>query len=191
MNMQHLRRWTTGLVLTAGITLGLSPSAAEAQYAMPQAPDVTYECLASDQGVPTTYARFYENGVQQNVPVIRWKSQYFAQAGWTPTRRCREVTNRFQAYEEDKKLRFLTNSTLTSRTGTAYPVICVAESRDSRCDGLLITLQLNDNPQSVLRDLMATGAGQSGPVTRGQLFVDMNQYLLDATPEAVFPLTEE
>ncbi|MEB3164836.1 MAG: COP23 domain-containing protein [Prochlorothrix sp.] len=114
--------------------------------------DVTYECLLSPEGIPTTYARL--DGGTQNIPLIRWQSNYFSRSGWSERTRCIEVSQRFQAFNEANQLRYLIPTYVQSNSGVWYPVICTTPDPDStRCGGLLITLPLGENPNIVLEEL--------------------------------------
>lgn len=201
MTLKYLQ-WTAGLVLAAGAAFGLAPEPAQAQssfsfqaessFSFDDKPNVTYECLSDSQGVPTTYARLDNGNGLENVPVIRWKDRFFG--SWTPTKRCIEVSQRLQAFHQADQLRFLVSSHARSTTGTWYPVICTLPSADfNDCGGLLITLRPNEDADVVLRDLLATGSGQTGALTRSssQVRVDLNAHVRNTPPERAFPLRPE
>lgn len=74
-------------------------------------------------------------------------------------------------------------------------VLCVAQNRGGACrnDGLLLTLEPQDNPQSVLRDLFNVASRASNsPTSRGsasKVYINMDNYLQRAPNIA--PATEE
>lgn len=185
MNFKGFRNWTAGLCVTGSMVLGLNPTAAQGQTPLFQeGPEVSYECMMGPGNVPTTYARM--NGGTQNVPVIRWQSNYFRRSGYTPRNRCIEVSNRFQAFKRADQLRYLISSYAPSTTGTWYPVICTTNDRDSnRCNGLLITLELGENPNFVLEE-MQQSAKQGTPITRsadGSLSIDLDVFIQSVPSE--------
>jgi hypothetical protein len=117
------------------------------------------------------------------IKLILWESSYFSQSSWTPQKRCDEVTRRFQKFSDDGTLKYIT----TGKIGQ-YNVICVSGQKpspgsniDCSSEGLLITLEPTDNPDTVMKELFqeATKVG-SMPVRRSQRILDMEQYLSKA-----------
>lgn len=144
-------------------------------------PKNTYTCV-NYQGKPTTVVDTPRGKIQ----LIVWESDYFRDSGWTPQKRCQEVTKRFQEFSDKGILKFVTTGKINK-----YPVICVGKQTPGggyQCqpDGLLITLQMNDNPDKVLRDLFTNAAKVGGiPVTRGDTVVSITQFIENA------PIIEE
>jgi hypothetical protein len=141
---------------------------------------VEYRCVERN-GNPSTIA--YTN--RGAIELIVWKNDYFAASGYTSKRRCQEVTSRFQQHHEAKNLRFISTGKLNN-----YNVICVAEkSGTCKIDGLLITLQHEDDPEQVLRDLFNLAARRSGGgITRtgsrsGSLkqIIDLDKFLAESS----------
>jgi hypothetical protein len=134
-------------------------------------------------GVPTTVART----TQGDIPVIRWVSGYFNDSGYTPQKRCEEVSERFQEYHSQDKMKFLTTG---RRNG--LNIVCVAETNGGPCyeggstQGLLFTLKPTSSPGKALRDLMAIRTRDRGPMneTESRVYIDMSQYLQQATSES-------
>ena len=113
------------------------------------------------------------------IQLIVWKSNFFASSGWPPNKRCQAVTQRFQKFSDNGTLRYIATGTMNRQ-----PVICVAQKKPSgfkcRPDGLLITLQRNDNPNQVLRDLFDISSRiSSGGLTRGGI-LDLEEFLENA-----------
>lgn len=129
--------------------------------------DITYECMRSPQGVPTTYARM--NNGTDNVPVIRWQADFFSNSGWTPVQRCLAVSQRMEVFRRANQLRFLVSSYVQSNTGTWYPVICVSNSDNLKCDGILLTLEIGEDPESFLEQFLnnALTSSSYNTVSRG------------------------
>jgi hypothetical protein len=98
----------------------------------------------------------------KNVPVILWKSNAFATDGWTPEKRCQEVSQRFSQLHQSGRLRYLTTGRMNG-----VPVICAAISEGSGCaeGGLLYTLKPGQNAGETLRNLLAIRVKATGPLT--------------------------
>ena len=109
----------------------------------------------STQGAPSTNAVKPDGG---QVPVIRWTSNTFTSAGWSPQRRCEEVSKRFDTYFKQGRLRYITTGRMNS-----LPVICTATRHAGRCDGLLYTLKPGQNATATLLICWRSG---SWPVVR-------------------------
>lgn len=141
-----------------------------------------YSCI-NQQGKPMTVV----DTIRGRIKLIVWESDYFRASGWTPEKRCQEVTQRFQKFSDEKMLRFIANGTLQK-----YPVLCVSPESSNqpltreakincREDNLLITLEPRDNPIEVMKklfeDAVKTGAM---PLRRGQAVLDLEQYFATA-----------
>jgi len=136
-----------------------------------------YSCI-NYQGKPMTVVDTTRGRIQ----LIVWQSDYFRASGWTPEKRCQEVTKRFQIFSDNGSLRYIATGTMNNQ-----PVICVAEKKGSafkcRGDGLLLTLQSNDNPSKVLTELFNMSARTSaGGLSRGGI-LDLDNFL--ATAETI------
>ena len=84
----------------------------------------------------------------KQVPIIYWKSQTFSSSGWTPERRCQEVSARFQHYHSSGTLEYITTGRMNG-----LPVICVAQTDGGACAGLLYTLKPGQNATATLKKL--------------------------------------
>ena len=104
----------------------------------------TISCMNAD-GVPATVVQT-KSGKQ--VPIIYWKSQAFSGSGWTPERRCQEVSARFQSYHSSGTLEYITTGRMNG-----LPVICVAKTDGGACAGLLYTLKPGQNATATLKQL--------------------------------------
>lgn len=139
-------------------------------------PAVQYSCSVRN-GIPTTIART----PQGTVSVITWKSNHFSTSGFSPQKRCQVVSARFQKHSNQGSLRYITVGAMNNQN-----VLCVAQNRGGACrqDGLLLTLEPHDNPQSVLKDLFNVASRASNsPTGRGtgsQVYINMDNYLLSA-----------
>ncbi|MBE9221072.1 hypothetical protein IQ215_00015 [Cyanobacterium stanieri LEGE 03274] len=120
-----------------------------------------YRCVMKNDA-PTTVV----DTPRGRIDLIVWKNEL--PGGWSPVRRCQEITKRFQTFSDRGALRYVTSGRLNNQ-----PVICVAENRPGvgiscRNDGLLLTLAQNENPQRVMEQLFDISARVRGgnPITR-------------------------
>ena len=117
-------------------------SAQQVTAAEPLASSIS--CMNAN-GVPATVVST-KSGKQ--VPIIYWKSDTFSGSGWTPTRRCQEVSARFQEYHEAGTLEFITTGRMNG-----MPVLCVSKTDGGGCAGLLYTLKPGQNATATLQKL--------------------------------------
>ena len=131
--------------------------------------------------VPTTVAHT-PNG---KIPVIGWSSNYFAEDGYTPEVRCKQVSARFQLYYKDGSLKYLTTGLINKQ-----PVICTAEHINGECKNLLFTLKLGTDPSKALKDLFNVRERARGPLyesgnraivplnkTESRIYIDVDKLL--------------
>lgn len=130
----------------------------------------------TNNGAPATIARTNRG----DVPVIRWTSDRFRDAGYSPERRCIEVSARFQQYFRNQKLNYLTTGMMNNQQ-----VICVADREGGDCTGLLFTLKRGSDPSQVLNNLLAVRVRASGPLNEStsRVYIDMSEYLKQASVE--------
>jgi len=130
-----LSKFATAALLTLGAVAAFSNSSPA------QSPVNRYYCGTSD-GVPTT---MYTDG-KASSPLIRW---IFLGFGWTPQERCEEVANRFQHYQNEGTLEFVTTGQMKG-----YDVVCVARYDGGPCEGrLLFTLPPGRDPNQALQEI--------------------------------------
>jgi len=141
----------------------------------------SYKCTQL-KGKPITVVDTARGRIQ----LIVWQSDYFRASGWTPEKRCQEVTRRFQKFSDNGTLRFIANGAIDN-----YQVICVSpQSQDIGCqeENLLMTLEPNDNPIEVMKELfedaVKTGAM---PIRRSQAVLDLEKYFATAPLMSVAP----
>jgi hypothetical protein len=179
-------------VATAALALGTTLSVAHLLARPAQAQAVNFFC-GSDGVNPVTYA----STARGNVPIVRWRSNYFTGAGYTPERRCQEVSGRFQTYYNNGTLNYITTGIMNGQ-----PVVCTSGTTGGGCAGLLFTLRPNDNASQVVQQLFDIRSGAAGPINQSgdRPYIDV-QELLDtravegeapaATTPAVDPLPSE
>lgn len=132
---------------TATITSFLSATPAKAG-------SLNFFC-GTAQGAPTTIVKHPRHG---NLSIIRWTSNFGSNVGYTPQRRCNEVTNRFQKYHNQGQLKYLTTGKINGQQ-----VICVTNTQGGNCQGLLYTVKPNDKASQRLKRLIERREKAQGP----------------------------
>jgi hypothetical protein len=131
---------------------------------------VTFSCSTSN-GVPTTVAKTSH----RITPVIRWVSDFGGEVGYTPQKRCEEVSNRFQQYYNQGVLNFVTTGRENNQN-----IICVSSEKGGACQGLLFTLKPSDNPSLVIGQMFEVAGYASGPLDQSSssgIYIDINELL--------------
>ena len=173
-----------GLVVSAVAVAFAWPLAVRA--AEPLASSIS--CMKAN-GVPATVVST-KSGKQ--VPIIYWKSETFSSSGWTPTRRCQEVSARFQDYHQAGTLEFITTGRMNG-----MPVLCVSKTDGGGCVGLLYTLKPGQNATATLQKLFdIRNKPGAAPLeeTTARLYVNFDSMVRDkagagASPSLVQPVT--
>ncbi|WP_114994150.1 COP23 domain-containing protein [Synechococcus sp. UW179A] len=136
-----------------------------------------------DQGIPVTVVK---TKTGKSVPIIYWKSTTFSGSGWTPERRCQEVSARFQQFHSSNSLDYITTGRMNG-----LPVICVANSDGGACAGLLYTLKPGQNATSTLKKLFNIQRKPgSAPLeeTTARLYVNVDSIIQQKMGDALNPL---
>lgn len=149
--------------------------------------DVEFICAdgydqQTGERLPTTYA-WTERG---KIAVVRWSTEFFADEGFSPQKRCEEVSPRFDEAYHNGTLSYLTNGEMNDQS-----VICTAQESGGSCADLLITLRPKDNPLALIEELANVLQGRStGPIRHSsegapQVYyqVDMDKFLRTAPVE--------
>ena len=103
-----------------------------------------FRCDTSSD-VPTT---IYHNRQGVSEIWIEWVSDYFSTSGWTPVKRCQEVSARLETYRRAKKLKYVTLGTQNNQT-----IICVASQHQGPCEGIIYTLKPGQDAIKALNNL--------------------------------------
>jgi len=129
-------------------------------------------------GVPATNV---VTAAGRQVPVIRWTSSVFNDAGWSQERRCQEVSARFDGFLKQGRLAYITTGRMNG-----LPVICTAASNGGACDGLLYTLKPGQDATLTLRNLLEIRVKARGPLneTTPRLYVSLDELLSTAQANA-------
>jgi len=130
-----------------------------------------YYCGSSD-GLPTT---IYQSP-DDEIPLIRWKTTLGEV--WTPQARCEEVARRFDRFDREATLEFLTTGEINK-----MPVVCAVAREGEECsdssnsDRVLFTLPAGRNPNEALEQLLgfATVVENGDPRTyrNGRTYVNV------------------
>lgn len=117
----------------------------------------------------------------RQVPVIRWTSSTFSDAGWSQQRRCQEVSARFDGFFKQGRLAYITTGRMNG-----LPVICTAANNGGACDGLLYTLKPGQDATSTLKNLLEIRVKARGPLneTTSRLYVSLNDLVSTAQANA-------
>jgi hypothetical protein len=136
---------------------------------------VKFHCGTDESKGKSIPATIVDNSEQnKTITVIYFdpKNNYFG-GKWTPESRCEEVSKRFQDIYERDGLKYLTVDEAQWVTDKKINVVCSVKDKKSetRCeeDDLLFTLETKDDPNVVLKDLMAfrEAPSQNKALTRG------------------------
>lgn len=165
------------LAITALVALSGPVIAAEAARAQASKAVSRFEC----QRVDGYYATVAIDSSGRSAPMIAWASQEFSGSGYTPQRRCNEVTNRLNSVLRDNG-NSLRNIYLTVGPVNRHVVLCHVGDTRSGCNStnVLFTLsqrnQRSSNPRELLENLFnARALGTGNPVQQsgGQAYVNL------------------
>ena len=130
-----------------------------------------FYCDQGKNGIPTTFVKT----PQGTYPVIRWVSDYFLSAGYSPMTRCRQVSNKFQLFYDDGRLDYITTGIVNSQ-----PVVCVSGQKGGPCQGVLFTLKPYQNASETIQKLFDIRVGAAtGPLyeSSSRFYLNFNDYL--------------
>ena len=134
---------------TAAAALVVGISAVLSQPAQAQSRNQFY-CGISE-GKPATIVRT----ARGNVPLIVWSNEAFAASGWTPKRRCEDVSARFQRFNDNGQLRFMRAGTFNSQQ-----VLCIDRARGSgncsSAEAVVVTVPQRSNANLILEQMLDT-----------------------------------
>ena len=173
--MKALTPWGLGLVASSCALSLFSQQPADAGVSA-----IGFFC-GMTSGAPSTNV-VTDSGKQ--VPVIRWTSSVFSEAGWSQERRCQEVSSRFDGFLKQGRLAFITTGRING-----LPVICTAASNGGACDGLLYTLKPSQDSIATLRNLLEIRVKARGPLneTNSRLYVSLDELVSTALANAKQP----
>lgn len=135
-------------------------------------------CDRDADDTPTTFGRT-PSGIP--LALIRWESDFFTDGGYSPERRCEEVSAKFEKYRLEDRLKFITTGKENGER-----VICVSSEYGGRCQGTLWTLKKNDDASELLHQLFQVGHlsrdpfDQSSKDGSSQVYIDIDEILRKA-----------
>lgn len=115
---------------------------------------------STSASVPTTV---YLNKQGTQEPWITWSSDYFTDSGWTPEKRCLEVSNRLETYRIKNQLQYVTSGVINNQK-----VICVAATQGAPCGGIIYTLKPGQDAIAALNNLFAWRKGEAGQTSNDE-----------------------
>ncbi|MCT7985516.1 COP23 domain-containing protein [Laspinema sp. A4] len=164
--------------ITSMLTAGAVAIAATVTLQQPsQAQSTQFVCgMSSTTGLPTTFALTSKGPV----PVVRWYAEYFSGSGYTPERRCQEVSSRFDNLSRQGQLGFITTGYVNGQ-----PVVCAGQGGGCNSSNLLFTLKSGTDAAAAVQQLFDIRAGVGGPLYEssgddGAITIDLNNFLDNA-----------
>lgn len=130
-----------------------------------------FYCERGKNGIPTTFVKT----PQGTYPVIRWVSNYFLSAGYSPMTRCRQVSDKFQFFYDDGRLDYITTGMINRQ-----PVVCVSGQNGGPCQGVLFTLKPEQSASQTIQKLFDIRVGATtGPLyeSGSRFYLNFNDYL--------------
>ena len=130
-----------------------------------------FYCDRGENGIPTTFVKT----PQGTYPVIRWVSNYFLSAGYSPLTRCRQVSDKFQFFYDDGRLDYITTGIVNRQ-----PVVCVSGRKGGPCQGVLFTLKPQQSASETVQQLFDIRVGAStGPLyeSGSRFYLNFNDYI--------------
>ena len=128
-------------------------------------------CETGEDGVPTTFHRT-TTGLKR--PFIRWEKKWEDEQ-YTAQRRCEEVTANLQQAHQDEVLEYLTTGIMNNRK-----VICATTNFGGSCQQMLFTLREEDDPETVIEELMESAALGGSPFTHSNGTVSPYYKIVDS-----------
>lgn len=172
MNTRSLASFftTAALTLTA-VAVFQSPS---------KASGTSFHCgvwlTGPNAGVPVTFARTPVGAI----PIINWVSNQFSDSGYTPERRCQEVSGRFQSAYNQGTLNYITTGYKNGQ-----PVVCTSSSNGGQCSMVLFTLKPGSDASRTVQqlfDIRNLAAGALYESEDDEVYLDMNAFLEGSSP---------
>lgn len=177
----------TALTSLTTLVTSIYPALGQSNSSNAKPDKVTFLCKeifdkASGEKVPATIAWVPER--QAHVRFIAWKSEWFGKSGWTPQKRCENVTQKFQQSYEQKRLNYFSYG-----MNNGYQIICALANQGETCNSTnqLFTIKSTNQPELVLQKLLDISEGKSGEIlfqsSGQQIYVDVRKFLSNAPVE--------
>lgn len=147
-------------------------------------PTYTFECipLKNHQSGSPFATVAVKTGGDVTSPLLLWKTQQFSESGYTPERRCYEVTNRLN-HAVNQNDGNISNLWLTiGMINRRYTVLCYVNDTNSGCNRNNVLFTLNNknklDPSKVMASMVnfsVTGRGSAIQETAGLPYVNLGQ----------------
>ena len=139
---------------------------------------VTFYCgKISEPGigdnVPTTLA--YVPQRKAHIPIVAWTNDSLA--AWNPERRCKAVSARFQTFNKDGRLHYLSNG-----ESAGYQVVCALLDKQEQCseENQLFNIREGTDPKDVivrLKDVLGGKTNNTEIIQQGSGEKDYISYI--------------
>ncbi|MGK7903134.1 MAG: COP23 domain-containing protein [Hormoscilla sp.] len=136
-----------------------------------------YYCDRASDGTPATFGR----STRGSLALIRWESNFFTDAGYSPEKRCEIVSAKFEKYRLEGILNYITTGKENGQR-----VICVSRDYGGRCQGTLWTLKKDDDASDLIDQLFKVGHLSGVPPLSqssdgsSQFYIDIDEILRKA-----------
>ena len=163
-----------------GITMTLSAISVEPVRANSEVEFICADSFDNESGnsLPTTFAWTAKG----KIAIVRWSTEDFLNAGFSPQQRCDSVSPRFQEAYDNNTLGLITNGQMNNQS-----VICTSDRAGGDCNTLLMTLRPEDDSLQVLNSFRQIFNGeQVGPVkqnSQAYYELDIDNFLETAPVE--------
>lgn len=153
MNLQFVKQWATIGFLSLAVISGLT------QYSQAQQASrfASFYC-GTDNGKAATIA---DHPIRGKITLIIWESEYFIKAGYDPQRRCREVSDNFEKFQQTGDLSKIVPGRVDDK-----PVLCAIGSLSNytgNCpsSNVLMTLRPGDNAKGMVNQIVELNLNNS------------------------------
>ena len=147
MKPSTVKKLATGIVIAIASSISVIATSNSVR-----AQDAQGFVCDSNSGIPTT---IYRDGRGVSEPWIKWVSEHFSEAKWTPQARCETVSQRLEQYRQEGRLKYVTLGVENNQQ-----IICVASRNNGPCEGIVYTLKPGQDGIAALNNLFAWGSGQ-------------------------------
>lgn len=170
-----------GIAIATTLLSSVGGFFAQPSYSSPN--NNRYKCEINE-GLPATVVYTPVD----KIVLIRWKHEEFSPSGYTPMKRCQEVSGRFDTANRDK-VNFPNGlKYITAGYRNGYPVICAATFGFGCNNGpILFTLRKGDDAAEKLEQLFDLKKyGSAAPAlleSSGRVYIDINKLIESASNE--------
>ncbi len=169
------------LTSLASLAINVNPVFSQTKTSQAENSQVTFKCVklfdqASDKQIPVTVAWIPER--KQHIRFIAWKSEFLPR--WSPEKRCKAATKKFQEFYEEGTLNYLSHG-----THRGYQVICAVQPGE-KCnrENKIFRIKTGSKPEIVLQRILNIAEGKSSEMlyqnSGKQLLIEVNRLFNEA-----------